>query len=172
MAEYTQNYNLKKPAEEDFYNVEDFNDNADIIDQALKSHDDALAAHEAENASKHITESGSNENGSYIKFDDGTMICYNTNLSLTDISITIAKGNVYYSNDALQWVYPVAFVSYPAVSCFVRYTSNLTLLWIGQYAAPADNQQTYSCFRVISATSEASINGVCLKMIATGRWKA
>ncbi|MGI6318490.1 MAG: pyocin knob domain-containing protein [Dethiobacteria bacterium] len=46
MAEYTQNYNLKKPAEEDFYNVKDFNDNADIIDQALKAHDDALATKE------------------------------------------------------------------------------------------------------------------------------
>ena len=46
MAEYTQNYNLKKPAEDDFYNVKDFNDNADIIDQALKAHDDALATKE------------------------------------------------------------------------------------------------------------------------------
>ena len=46
MAEYTQNYNLKKPDEEDFYNVKDFNDNADIIDQALKAHDDALATKE------------------------------------------------------------------------------------------------------------------------------
>lgn len=46
MAEFTPNYNLKKPAEEDFYNVKDFNDNADIIDQALKAHDDALATKE------------------------------------------------------------------------------------------------------------------------------
>ena len=48
MAEYTQNYNLKKPAEEDFYNVKDFNDNADIIDEALKAHDDALDNHTAQ----------------------------------------------------------------------------------------------------------------------------
>lgn len=34
--EYTQNYNLKKPEQDDFYNVEDFNENADIIDQKLK----------------------------------------------------------------------------------------------------------------------------------------
>jgi len=43
MAEYTQNYNLKKPAEEDFYDINDHNDNMDIIDTALKAHDDALA---------------------------------------------------------------------------------------------------------------------------------
>ena len=35
MADYTQNYNLKKPAQTDFYNIDDFNDNADIIDEAL-----------------------------------------------------------------------------------------------------------------------------------------
>lgn len=36
MAEYTQNYNLKKPAEEDFYNINDHNDNMDIIDSEIK----------------------------------------------------------------------------------------------------------------------------------------
>lgn len=35
MAGYTENYNLKKPDRTDFYSVQDFNDNADIIDAAL-----------------------------------------------------------------------------------------------------------------------------------------
>lgn len=35
MADYTENYNLKKPDRTDFYSVQDFNDNADIIDTAL-----------------------------------------------------------------------------------------------------------------------------------------
>ena len=35
MADYTENYNLKKPAETDYYNIVDFNGNADIIDAAL-----------------------------------------------------------------------------------------------------------------------------------------
>lgn len=33
--EYTTNYNLKKPGGEDYYNIQDFNDNADSIDTAL-----------------------------------------------------------------------------------------------------------------------------------------
>ncbi|WP_353106274.1 pyocin knob domain-containing protein [Acetoanaerobium noterae] len=37
--ENTVNYNLKKPGQDDFYNVADFNSNADIIDGALKNHD-------------------------------------------------------------------------------------------------------------------------------------
>ena len=35
MADYSEHYNLKKPLQEDFYNVDDFNDNADKIDAAL-----------------------------------------------------------------------------------------------------------------------------------------
>ena len=45
--EYTQNYNLKKPAEEDFYDVKDFNDNADIIDEKLKEIEDEIENIEA-----------------------------------------------------------------------------------------------------------------------------
>ena len=42
MAEYTSNYDLIKPAQEDFYDVDDQNRNMDKIDAALKAHDDAL----------------------------------------------------------------------------------------------------------------------------------
>lgn len=35
MATYTENYDLKKPGKDDFYNIDDFNGNMDIIDNAL-----------------------------------------------------------------------------------------------------------------------------------------
>jgi hypothetical protein len=35
MAEFTENFNLEKPAQEDFYNVDVQNRNMDIIDNAL-----------------------------------------------------------------------------------------------------------------------------------------
>jgi len=38
MATYTTNYSLKKPAQSDHYDVDDFNDNADIIDAAIAGH--------------------------------------------------------------------------------------------------------------------------------------
>ena len=37
MAEFTPNFNLKKPNEYEFYNIEDFNGNMDIIDEVLKN---------------------------------------------------------------------------------------------------------------------------------------
>ncbi|GEM_PF-5519508 len=36
MADFTTNYNLKKPFQNEYYNVDDFNDNADILDAVLK----------------------------------------------------------------------------------------------------------------------------------------
>jgi len=36
MANYTTNYNLKKPLETDFYDIEDFNGNMDKIDAEMK----------------------------------------------------------------------------------------------------------------------------------------
>ena len=43
MANYTTNYNLKKPLQTEYYNVDDFNGNADILDTALKAVSDAAA---------------------------------------------------------------------------------------------------------------------------------
>ncbi len=40
--DYTKNYNLKKPAAEDYYNIADFNENTDVIDEKLLLGDNAL----------------------------------------------------------------------------------------------------------------------------------
>lgn len=37
--ETTTNYGLKKPAGSDYYNIEDFNGNADILDATLHDHE-------------------------------------------------------------------------------------------------------------------------------------
>ena len=42
--ELTKNLQLKKPAENDFYNVADFNENADILDTAIKGVQDGVSA--------------------------------------------------------------------------------------------------------------------------------
>ncbi len=43
MADHTINYNLKKPLQTEYYNVDDFNGNADILDAGLKAAADAAA---------------------------------------------------------------------------------------------------------------------------------
>lgn len=39
MATFTENYGLRKPGQEDFYNIADFNGNMDAIDGALARND-------------------------------------------------------------------------------------------------------------------------------------
>ena len=43
---YTTNYNLKKPDQDDFYNIEDLNSNAEVIDTELKKIDEKANATE------------------------------------------------------------------------------------------------------------------------------
>lgn len=42
MASYTPNYNLKKPAQDDFFDVDDFNGNTDILDTTIKNISDSI----------------------------------------------------------------------------------------------------------------------------------
>lgn len=41
MADYTTNYNFKKQEGRDFINIQDLNDNADLIDTAIKNAENA-----------------------------------------------------------------------------------------------------------------------------------
>jgi hypothetical protein len=50
MPNYTENYNLKKPLSNEYYSIEDQNDNMDIIDQQLKANADEINAHMADMA--------------------------------------------------------------------------------------------------------------------------
>ncbi|MCB6367826.1 hypothetical protein LI291_16770, partial [Intestinibacillus massiliensis] len=49
----TENYNLIKPEETDFYNINDFNTNADLIDAAIKNNHDAEQEHEKNKSNPH-----------------------------------------------------------------------------------------------------------------------
>lgn len=44
MSTTTTNYGMTKPAQSDFYNVDDFNGNADIMDTEMKKREDAISA--------------------------------------------------------------------------------------------------------------------------------
>ena len=49
-------------------------------------------------------EKGSNDNGTYIKYADGTLICYN-NIDMTKFTYQSYKGYTY------QWDYPCSFLT-------------------------------------------------------------
>lgn len=59
-----------------------------------------------------IVESGSNANGSYIKFADGTMICTHAITQSVAIDAAFAGG---YRSSGYPWTYPLPFVGIPKV---------------------------------------------------------
>lgn len=104
----TQNYNLIKPTDDDFYDVQDFNDNADIIDTALKSHDTQMAQIE-EDLDTH-TLNNTNAHGIQNKVDKGlpTQLVLSTlaagftgsiNYDKNDIGLVTLRLNVLKDSD-------------------------------------------------------------------------
>lgn len=61
-----------------------------------------------------IEESGSNANGSWVKYADGTMIQYGTyDTGLTDF--TTEFGSVFYNQSYSTIKFPLAFVDVPSI---------------------------------------------------------
>ena len=67
-----------------------------------------------------IVESGSNANGEYVKYADGTMICNHTQSS-TVVTNTSAGAN--YVSPIISWTYPSSFISNPVVILSCSYVS-------------------------------------------------
>lgn len=110
-----------------------------------------------------ILESGSNANGSYIKYLDGTMICYILK-EYPNIDITNAWGSMYESDYIALGDFPQSFISTPVVtancvggsSVFIEaLTPTTTSLGSTWFARP-----------VSQANTTPKIN-----FIAIGKWK-
>lgn len=112
MATKTPNYGLTKPAGSDYYNVEDFNDNADLIDAALKKLDDEKANLDkggkvpAEQIPEHTHAAGNIAAGTFkdtgVKAKDGTdySVARVRNIMASDADLTagsspLPSGTIY-----------------------------------------------------------------------------
>jgi len=149
--------------------MSDFNDAFEKVEDFK----DEFDSHKAESASKHITESGENVNGSYIKFDDGSMICYVSNKQL-----------LYSSGQLLryQWFFPAGFVTSPMVlvSDEVVYGSgDLNLLRGNSNGNPYSKTNTSVVLGVRFNTSanltetlfNDNLSSFKVGALAIGRWK-
>ena len=104
--------------------------------------------------------SGSNANGSWIKFDDGTMICYNTYSNT--INITSGYEGVYYGNTGTI-TFPIKFANRP-----ILFTQ--TNLAGGGFTYYGYNDTSFSGF--VWKTQSKSSASVDVYWLAIGRWKA
>lgn len=108
-----------------------------------------------------IIERGSNANGSYVRFADGTQICH---FNGTDPNYaTTASGSIYIGNGSVTWTFPAAFVT--GVDLF------------SSASAQTDGVRWFNC-RIVS-TQTASItryssisdsSARTFRALAVGRW--
>jgi hypothetical protein len=113
-----------------------------------------------------IIESGSNANGSYIKFADGTMQCWGTRTITADITTPFAGG--FRAATATAVVFPVAFVSNTAYQFFACSASTT-----GAFGIVVNQGGKLAASREVFPVNVASGTGVYVyfEWMAVGRWK-
>lgn len=106
-----------------------------------------------------IIESGSDTHGSYIKFADGTMICYSQGVA----GYYDSASKIYVSD----WTFPAAFISKPVVVGNTLGGNSKTYSSIFGVFVTHVVIQT-KCFGINGAVEECDRSANC---IAIGRWK-
>jgi hypothetical protein len=108
-----------------------------------------------------IIERGSNANGEYVKYADGTMICFFE--SLTNIITSTKVGYIYSNAPATSFNFPVTFSATPRVSPAGRYTS-------GRSTASLFIRNVSTTVVTLHAYSHANNGEVTPGYTAIGRW--
>jgi len=128
-------------------------------------------SHLAESAKKHITESGSNENGRYIKFDDGTMICYHSIELGSILAFGTGTFSDLYRTNTATWIYPQRFVGSPIITAGVNHR-NITginrAIGVSSDTPGDDSVHNIQAFRYSGGNQDTN---VAVHLIAIGRWK-
>ena len=111
-----------------------------------------------------IIESGSNANGDWVRYADGTQICW-MKLEVTDQALNTALGGLFTGIRVVT--YPVIFIGgAPVVTC-TRFQWSTGGGW-----GTVNNATTSSCtLRGYEVTSRASGTITYIQATAIGRWK-
>jgi hypothetical protein len=103
-----------------------------------------------------IIERGSNANGEYVRYADGTQITLSNAVAY---SATFASGAVYRTEVALSFTHPAAFVGTP-LSC--ANDMGGPSIWTGCYSTTTSV--------LVMCYWHASISGRTVRVLTTGRW--
>ena len=119
-----------------------------------------------------IVESGSNENGNWIKYSDGTMICTATKL-FENVSVTNSWGNLYETEELILGNFPQPFISTPeGINCIMITNSNSSGKGSGgfvEYIVQTTN--TFWGKTAIAKPASSAAANIGLSLIAIGKWK-
>ena len=108
-----------------------------------------------------IVESGSNANGSYVKFADGTMICHG---KTADATTSNAAGAVFYNGSGFTVTFPVAFYAAPTVFASAESSAGIVI--------GARITSVGTAGAMLFLIGSIATNSGHLTWIGIGRWKA
>lgn len=111
---------------------------------------------------------GSNANGYYQKFDDGTLICWNR-ITVSSVPITSAMGSLYVSGNLTYFGnFPISFIDTPITTIISESDDNYVYCWAFKSVRPSATE--IRGFRVVSYQS-VTLTNLRVSYIAIGRWK-
>lgn len=110
-----------------------------------------------------IIERGSNANGEFIKYADGTLICWRNDTAT--VAMTSAYGAVFNGPSFASVNYPHAFTSMPVVTQTVSGSSGVT--WLASNGTSSTTQ--WVGMFPLSAVSQTSVS-LTIHRMAIGRW--
>ena len=119
-----------------------------------------------------IVESGSNENGNWIKYNDGTMICTATKL-FENVSVTNSWGSLYETEELILGNFPQPFISTPeGINCIMITNSNSSGKGSGGFVEYIVQTTNTSWGKTVIAKPVSSVgSNIGLSLIAIGKWK-
>lgn len=126
----------------------------------------------------YVIESGSNDNGYYIKWSNGDLICRRTVSnepfkSSTPLGTTVQNLKVYRSN-VFTWTYPIAFTTIPNISVTVSTGLNGSRFCSGRTNGGPTASNVQIQLLALEDFSESGLgytNLVRTDLIAIGKWK-
>lgn len=114
-----------------------------------------------------VVESGSDTNGSWIKYYDGTMICYGSDT--TETLTWTQDSDIWYNRNLPLPNFPIEFISPPIVQKNIQNMNTPARhIWITGNSAPTTtNPGTYNLATYWNATGTT----VTVSYVAIGKWK-
>lgn len=107
-----------------------------------------------------VIQRGTNANGEFVRFADGTQFCWATTTATVAVNLGPASG-LYYGTTS--WTYPAQFSSAPIPRCSASSGGVLT------FEIPASTSTTAAAVAIGAVASIAS-RSYNLSMFAVGRW--
>ena len=122
-----------------------------------------LDALDLELGSKNVVERGSNANGDYVRFADGTQIC--TGTVEFPSGCTTAIGGLFRSSTFAGWTFPAEFHGVTGLCVMGADSSLASARWL---VFSSTKSNTSTGFLLVSPSSSASADTP--SVVAIGRW--